>query len=312
VQQKLLEPLLGQAREKVRLHGQELVAQAGGARAAMRSIVGLTTALVGVASVVAGLLLALGISRPMARLADAMTRIAQGDLDTEVPETARRDEVGTMARLVQHFKDGVAVLHQRMGMLSHHAQAVVDSSKSLGVVSGSLSGAAQQSTTMASAVSGDTAQLSQAVATIAASAEEMCASIAEIARTTAIATKAGDEAVEQSRLVAPIFERLGQLNQEIGGVGRGGEGGRGVLARRWGHGAGLDRPAKDRRRPAAPGAGGPQRRGGPRSRLKSTPRRLLYSPALLREGERPARERQHDEVVVRERLLRAGEEPKER
>ena len=45
------------------------------------------------------------ISRPLNTLAGTMTTLAGGDLDIEIAETGRRDEVGGMARAVQVFKD---------------------------------------------------------------------------------------------------------------------------------------------------------------------------------------------------------------
>lgn len=50
------------------------------------------------------------IVAPLTRLAAAMARLAQRDLDARVPELERRNEVGTMARAVQVFKDGLIEL----------------------------------------------------------------------------------------------------------------------------------------------------------------------------------------------------------
>jgi methyl-accepting chemotaxis protein len=46
------------------------------------------------------------ITRPIAALGTAMTRLAQGDLTAEIAGTAYRDEVGAMARTVLVFKEG--------------------------------------------------------------------------------------------------------------------------------------------------------------------------------------------------------------
>ncbi|MCR6497519.1 methyl-accepting chemotaxis protein [Shinella sp. CPCC 101442] len=45
------------------------------------------------------------IARPLNALAGTMTTLANGDLDVAIAETERRDEVGSMARAVQVFKD---------------------------------------------------------------------------------------------------------------------------------------------------------------------------------------------------------------
>jgi methyl-accepting chemotaxis protein len=43
--------------------------------------------------------------RPIQALGDAMGRLSGGDLSAEIPDAARRDEIGGMARAVQVFKD---------------------------------------------------------------------------------------------------------------------------------------------------------------------------------------------------------------
>ena len=46
-----------------------------------------------------------GIAAPIARMTDAMRRLAGGDLSTEMPGVGRSDEIGGMAAAVQVFKD---------------------------------------------------------------------------------------------------------------------------------------------------------------------------------------------------------------
>ena len=54
---------------------------------------------------VIGVLIARSIARPMALLNGAMTKIADGQFDTEVSGTKRNDEIGTMARAVEVFRE---------------------------------------------------------------------------------------------------------------------------------------------------------------------------------------------------------------
>ena len=44
------------------------------------------------------------ISRPLVQMTGAMSKLAEGDLDTEVPSRERRDEIGGMAAAVEIFK----------------------------------------------------------------------------------------------------------------------------------------------------------------------------------------------------------------
>jgi methyl-accepting chemotaxis protein len=53
------------------------------------------------------------ITRPLDRLQGCMRRLAEGEIELEIPDTARRDEVGTMAQAVEVFKRN-AVEHRRL------------------------------------------------------------------------------------------------------------------------------------------------------------------------------------------------------
>ena len=64
----------------------------------------LLMAVASLAAVVLGLLLARGISRPLAAVGRAMDRVADGDYVTDVPGTARKDEVGQIARDLDGFR----------------------------------------------------------------------------------------------------------------------------------------------------------------------------------------------------------------
>ncbi len=70
------------------------------------------TALGGVLSMtVLGLvvfLVARSLSRPLMRTADAMSVIAAGTYDMTIPDSGRRDEIGTIARALETFRDGLA------------------------------------------------------------------------------------------------------------------------------------------------------------------------------------------------------------
>ncbi|GAB4382875.1 methyl-accepting chemotaxis protein [Albidovulum sp.] len=51
--------------------------------------------------------LARGLSRPLVAQSQVMRRIAEGDYGAAVPFTRRRDEIGTIARAVETFRDGL-------------------------------------------------------------------------------------------------------------------------------------------------------------------------------------------------------------
>ena len=77
-------------------------------RAAQRDVLlkgGLTA---GFVAVMVGLLtwmVGRGITRPLARITAATGAMAAGDLDTPVPGTARRDELGLLSRVLETFRE---------------------------------------------------------------------------------------------------------------------------------------------------------------------------------------------------------------
>jgi len=67
-------------------------------------------------AIVIGLVLALligrGISRPIIALTSAMRQLASGTLEVAIPNAARRDELGEMARAVAVFKDNALAMRR--------------------------------------------------------------------------------------------------------------------------------------------------------------------------------------------------------
>lgn len=54
-----------------------------------------------------GLAMARGISRPIAGMTAAMTRLAGGETDVEIPASDRHDEIGEMSKAVRVFREGL-------------------------------------------------------------------------------------------------------------------------------------------------------------------------------------------------------------
>jgi methyl-accepting chemotaxis protein len=74
-----------------------------------------------IGAAVAGLVIAvvllaflmISIARPINRMSEAVGRLVNGDLDVPVPCLSRSDEVGSLARALERFKDLFAADHQR-------------------------------------------------------------------------------------------------------------------------------------------------------------------------------------------------------
>ena len=63
--------------------------------------------------VIASVLVARSITRPVQRLTTVMNKLAQGEINVDIPATAQKDEIGQMARAVEVFKQN-AVEKERL------------------------------------------------------------------------------------------------------------------------------------------------------------------------------------------------------
>ncbi len=77
--------------------------QAAEARNALIVLIAIAVAALGLTTIIA-VLLARGINRPISAITGAMQQIAQGNLDTAIPEENRADEIGRMAAALAVFK----------------------------------------------------------------------------------------------------------------------------------------------------------------------------------------------------------------
>jgi len=142
---------------------------------------------------------------PLTQLSSAMTELAAGDLEVEIPHRRRKDEIGDLARSIEVFKQGLIdrqnlqqaadtrlekdrtrrVSLENMidsfratvsGLLSH----VSSHAEQMAVAADSLSTIARDSNGRAEAASSGTSEASRNVATVARASEELFQSITEI------------------------------------------------------------------------------------------------------------------------------------
>ena len=184
------------------------------------------------------------ISTSLGKLAAAMTRLAGGELATEIPGADRGDEIGGMAKTVLVFKNGMteaerlrveqeaaklrsaaeqkaavnrladgfeSKIGRLVGMLST-GSAALESTAQL------MSGSANQSNHEAAAVASAAAEASTGLQTVAAAAEELTASIDEISRQVAQSSKISGKAVDDAKRTDTIVQALAQAAEKIGAV----------------------------------------------------------------------------------------------
>ncbi|MBG0826102.1 methyl-accepting chemotaxis protein [Planomonospora sp. ID91781] len=174
------------------------------------------------AALVAGLLVALALSRyiaglivkPLRRMHKVLQALAGGDLTAQV-ETAQRDEVGEMA---QALAVATASTRDAVRALGENSEALAAAAEELAAISSQMGASAGQASGRAEGVADAANQVSAHVAAVAAGAEEMGASIQEISRNTAEAAHVATRAVNIARSANDTIAKLGASSAEIGDV----------------------------------------------------------------------------------------------
>jgi len=174
-----------------------------------------------------------GVARPLNAMAADMGRLAAGDLDVSVVGTERRDEVGSLARSLQVFKENAVEARALAAAQEAENQAKVRRAnvlddltrsfeRSVSVLTQSLAGAAtemeataramtataDETTDQSVSAAGAAQQTSANVQTVAAASEEMSASVAEIVHQVSHSSRIADEAVETARRTDATVQRL--------------------------------------------------------------------------------------------------------
>lgn len=197
--------------------------------------------------VVLGILFALAlissIVRPLHKLERRMKDLAKGDLQAEIPFLLREDEIGSMAKAVDVFKDNLVsaraleakqraadeVKHKRttkITALVHGFKSIIvgivnDVSSSAGALQSSATSmlaTAQQTQQQSTSVASATEQASANVQAVASATEEMTASSREIATQMERASKMAVDAVSGTRRTENVVDGLAQAAQKISAV----------------------------------------------------------------------------------------------
>jgi len=184
------------------------------------------------------------ISLPIRRMTEAMRRLAQGDMDIDVPGLKRRDEIGDMATSVQVFKDNMIETErlrteqeeQKQRAEAERRQAMLDIADGLeSSVSGivrdvgaqanqlqtaaqSMSVTAEETGKQSTAVAAASEQASANVQTVASAAGELSSSIQEIAHRLAEANQITTRAVADTAQTAEEINSLATAAHNIGEV----------------------------------------------------------------------------------------------
>jgi methyl-accepting chemotaxis protein len=184
----------------------------------------------------------LGVIRPMTRMTDVMTRLAGGEMETEIPSLNRADEVGAMARAVQVFRENAlrvqAMESEQVGLklkaeedrkvamnrvadgfeqtIGKIVEAVSSASSEIALAAGNLTKTAE-TTHELTATAATASDLSSAnVQSAAAASEQMASSVTEIGRQVQQSEKITHDAVHQAE---QTNARISELSQSAGRIG---------------------------------------------------------------------------------------------
>ncbi|SOE01807.1 methyl-accepting chemotaxis protein [Caenispirillum bisanense] len=197
-----------------------------------------------VLGIAAALLIALGITRPVREMTAAMQRLAEGQLDTDVPAMSHRDEIGAMAKAVQVFKENALRVkameeeqrqaevraaeekRRTMNAMADRFQAsvgkVVESVSSAATemqsTAQSMSSISEETARQATAVAAASEQASANVQTVASAADELSSSIAEIGRQVQHSSSVVGRMAEQARHTHEVVKGLTEAAAKIGDV----------------------------------------------------------------------------------------------
>jgi len=180
----------------------------------------------------------------LARLTEAMNRLADGDLEADIPDAESRDEIGEMARRVQVFKDAAVEkvrLEAEQVELQHRAeqekrqaqlhmademetsvksvvQAIAGASTEMEATAEVMANSAEHATEQSTAVAGASGEASTNVQTVAAASEQLSASVAEISRQMADSFDVTNKAQATSQEATTTIRNLSETAQSIGDV----------------------------------------------------------------------------------------------
>lgn len=184
------------------------------------------------------------VVNPITEMTNAMQRLAGGDKTIEIIGTDRSDEVGSMAKAVQVFKDNAIAMERvqaeqeelkrqaeiekkrALAQLANEfessvagvVQFVSSSSMEMQNTAQSMSATAEETSRQSLAVASAAEQASANVQTVATAAEELSSSIIEISRQVSQASSIASKAVEHGRQTDETVSGLAEAAQTIGDV----------------------------------------------------------------------------------------------
>ena len=184
------------------------------------------------------------ISKAIAAMVLAMTRLAGGDFRTAIPGLGRSDEIGEMAGAVDVFKNNMIEAErlraeqreaeQRQaerrkadmreladafeGAVGEIVETVSSAANELEASANTLTIAAERSQSLATAVASASEEASTNVSSVSSASEELTTSVNEISRQVQESSRVASEAVDQAQKTNSRVSELSKAASRIGDV----------------------------------------------------------------------------------------------
>ena len=150
----------------------------------------------------------IGIARPLDRLVKVLQRMAQGEIDAQIKEAARRDEIGAVGKAVEGIKAMVARKAAEEAEVKRLADAAAAAERKRTMI--------ELADGFERAVGGIVGLVSSSATELQATAQQMTATAQETAAQSTTVAAAAEEAATNVNTVASAAEELGSSVQEIG------------------------------------------------------------------------------------------------
>jgi methyl-accepting chemotaxis protein len=149
-----------------------------------------------------------GITRPLDRLVKVLQRMAQGEVEAEITEAARRDEVGAVGKAVEGIKVMVARKAAEEAEMKRRADEAAAAARRRTMV--------ELADGFERAVGSIVGMVSSSATELQATAQTMTSSATETASQSTTVAAAAEQAAANVQTVAAAAEELGTSVQEIG------------------------------------------------------------------------------------------------
>ena len=181
--------------------------------------------------------------RPLMRLAASMERLRSGDVDAAIAGVDRRDEIGSIARSVDSFRDvqrsrlaaeenrlrlmeAEQVRSSTLDRLTREFDALVsgvvdklaDAAQALETSANTLTVSTEQTRSQAAAVAEASEIASRNVSSVASATEELSSSVGEITRQVTRSTEVSDAALKGVRHTSERMRLLSEATSKIGSI----------------------------------------------------------------------------------------------